>query len=1460
MKNQIIFLLCLSMLLPCFAQGLEQPTELPLESTVKSTMTGDVDNDGKISIADVVAIVDYILSGSSDIPAAADVDFDGVVSVAGGVSLIDAILSGQQEIHAISSAYYYIGTSNNWTPYDATYKLDNGGGNVYANPVFTVEIPATSGYNWFKIYPQETMDVAEADFWTADFIGYSQDGANGMSGTFVEGPNDQVAFSFKIPPSTTAVSYRLSFDMKNRTFEFEPILASDTAQANQLFKKCYDYVNGGVHINGMDDGYTDYVRQLWTANELTTDEAICCWGDTGVPEFNFNHYDASHPMLAGSYFSLYACIGVCNEYLDQFSDLDAVKTAEVRFLRALHYFYLLDFWGNVPLVTTTCVDNIPQSSRVELFQWLEQELLNLRDGLCEPVIRHEGEADYGRVDRDAANLLLARLYLNAQVYTGVARWADAARYAKMVIDGPHKLHTQSFAGNGIDGVYREYTPYQMLFMGDNGNTAAAAEAVFPLPRDGAQIFMDNSIYGWGGTTFLIASTFDWNMHENPYNDSEVNGLGTNGQWAGNRARPQLVRQFFPNDDAPNGQPGYMVAKLGGDDRALFNTGSGRTLENTNPSDFFNGYAVAKFNNFKTNGSVASHPTFSDADFFLMRSAEAYLTYAEALTCQAGGVAPAQAVDALNAIRARAHAEQRMSYTLNQIMDEWSREFYFEGRRRMDLIRFNCFGGTTDYLWSWKGGILGGRNFPAFRNVFAIPAAAMVANPNLVQNPGYEEEAAQTITFDLSTPVHTLVDIDDFMYIPFEWTEPDYYLPSSLYYRLEVSPTNEWNVSIDEAAADKTGQLQADYAVLTPTHILSLSSEMTVVELNWALAQICHWSEDNLPDRQTVYVRCVASDQYYSNVVSLEIKPYYVGTAGQPVNLWYLVGNCIGSQPWSNNGVYDIGYGLIPMYPAYDTDGAFMGSLMYVGYFPAGGQFKFVHEPGRWDEQLDFTNVKNPGSFLSDEDGDNHIIGINEAGYYTIRIDANDDITIEKYENSVTYYDLISIPSDYQGWDPLYSAMNAVSTMGNLINHDWVTEVTVDEGSEVRFVANGDWDINWGNATHFPYGQGSQNAGNIKVPAGWYLVLFNDIMGTYIFVDLDADPEPYVPYIPYVPSISSAYYYIGSSNDWTPNDATYKLNNGGGDVYDHPVFTVTVPATGGDNWFKIYPQETMNADGDDFWNSDFIGYYSEGSNGMSGTFVKGRNDQTAFSFVIPASIPADSYELTFDMKNRSFMFKAIEAPVEPPEPVLPDLWYLMGSGFGDGSWSNTSTDDVGVSLVPMYGMPGSANILKWVGYLAARRTFKIIHTPGESEQLSMVDGVIALNNGEGGNIRVNDAGYYEIMVNTSTYEVNIEKLDISPSAYSTMGMPGGYQYWNPGANLMTAVNTRAENHDWIVKDFVVTEATELKFAADGNWYANWGGSEFPFGLAGENGPNIPVALGTYTVMFNDILGYYYFMAQ
>ena len=122
----------------------------------------------------------------------------------------------------------------------------------------------------------------------------------------------------------------------------------------------------------------------------------------------------------------------------------------------------------------------------------------------------------------------------------------------------------------------------------------------------------------------------------------------------------------------------------------------------------------------------------------MRKAEAYLIYAEALTRLAGsGAAPAESVAAINAIRGRAHATQKASYSLNDILDEWSREFYFEGRRRVDLIRFGKFGGNTDYKWQWKGGAYDGRDFEAYRNVFAIPTDDLIANPNLKQNEGYK---------------------------------------------------------------------------------------------------------------------------------------------------------------------------------------------------------------------------------------------------------------------------------------------------------------------------------------------------------------------------------------------------------------------------------------------------------------------------------------------------------------------------------------------------------------------------------------------------------------------------------------------------------------------------------------------------------------------------------------------------
>ena len=512
------------------------------------------------------------------------------------------------------------------------------------------------------------------------------------------------------------------------------LVTADSIKAEQMFNKCYACfgvagnggADGGSDIDGIDGGTSGYVRQVWNANELTTDEAICGWGDPGIPEFCYNTYDASHPMLAGLYYRLSTTIVFCNDYLNSFANYNATMTAEVRFLRAISYYYLLDGWGNVPLVTAPSGEDPDQSTRSEVFQWLENELLSLRENLSDPRVLKKGQPGYGRVDRDAADLLLARLYLNAQVYNGTPRWEDAAKYAKIVMDGPHKLNTTGVT-RSTDEMDWTYTPYQMLFMGDNGSTSAATEAVFPVLQDGERTT------SYGTTLYLVASTFDGFMHEDPFNSDAVNG--STEQWGGNRARPELVRLFFPNDDAPVGA-GYEVAISAEDDRALFNTTGDRILDNIDLSVFKNGYAVAKFTNFKTDGSAPHNAKFPDGDFFFMRSAEAYLTYAEALTRLSGDVAPAEAVDAINAIRGRAHALQRNRFTLDQILDEWGREFYFEGRRRIDLIRFNRFGGNVDYVWTWKGGTYAGRNFDAYRNLFAIPTNDLIVNTKLVQNPGY----------------------------------------------------------------------------------------------------------------------------------------------------------------------------------------------------------------------------------------------------------------------------------------------------------------------------------------------------------------------------------------------------------------------------------------------------------------------------------------------------------------------------------------------------------------------------------------------------------------------------------------------------------------------------------------------------------------------------------------------------
>ncbi len=491
-----------------------------------------------------------------------------------------------------------------------------------------------------------------------------------------------------------------------------------TADANGLFNKCYANMamagqggaNGDCDIQGLDGGTTGFVRQLFSSNSMTTDEAMCCWGDEGIPAFNYGQWSSSHPMLRGFYYRLYFGISVCNQYLEANASYNSTMTAEVRFLRALYYYHLLDNFGNVPFTTQVSSEKPKQLSRAELYAWLEKELLEIEPDLSEPAVRTSASEGYGRVDRSADWLLLSRLYLNAEVYTGTPQWQKAAGYAEKVINSPHKLFTK---GNGT------YSAYQMLFMGDNGENGSSQEAILPLLQDG------KTTTSWGTTLFLIAATYK----------TDEGSRGTTESWSGVRARKQFVEKFFPGGNCPTESNTAQIVAAAKDDRALFYS-KDRTLEITEPSEFTSGYSVTKFTNVHSDGTPTHSTQFVDTDFFLMRSAEAYLNYAEATARLNGGTTTTKGAGYINDLRNRAHASTATSYTLDNISDEWAREFYFEGYRRTQLIRFGRFGGASDYRWEWKGGTQAGTNFDSHYNIFAIPQTDINANPDLKQNPGY----------------------------------------------------------------------------------------------------------------------------------------------------------------------------------------------------------------------------------------------------------------------------------------------------------------------------------------------------------------------------------------------------------------------------------------------------------------------------------------------------------------------------------------------------------------------------------------------------------------------------------------------------------------------------------------------------------------------------------------------------
>lgn len=463
--------------------------------------------------------------------------------------------------------------------------------------------------------------------------------------------------------------------------------------------------NPDIPTTIIDEGTSDFVRLYWKAQELSTDEAVIAWGDPGIQDFHNMNWSSDNPMLKGLYYRSMYQITLCNDFIRQSTDAKLSERgitgadlanvvnyrAEARFLRAFQYSVLMDLFGNPPFATeATLIGSAPppRITRADLFNYIESELKAIDGDLVAAKTN-----EYGRADKAAAWALLARIYLNAQVYTGAGKFTDAVTYSKKVIDASYTL-------------IPDYT--QLLLADNHLNTS---EFIFTVNYDGAKT------QGYGGTTFLNHASVGGSMSASNY--------GVDGGWGGIRTTKNI----------PNLFPDYTGTV---DKRSQFYT-SGQNIEINSLTTFTDGFAITKFRNRKRDGSAGINATFVDIDFPLFRLAEMYLIYAEAVL--RGGTGDAVlALTYINNIRTRAYGNATgnitaPSLTLSFILDERARELYWEGFRRTDLIRFDRFVEGT-YLWPWKGGVAAGQPVNAFRKLYPIPSSDVVTNPNLIQNPGY----------------------------------------------------------------------------------------------------------------------------------------------------------------------------------------------------------------------------------------------------------------------------------------------------------------------------------------------------------------------------------------------------------------------------------------------------------------------------------------------------------------------------------------------------------------------------------------------------------------------------------------------------------------------------------------------------------------------------------------------------
>ena len=460
-------------------------------------------------------------------------------------------------------------------------------------------------------------------------------------------------------------------------------------------------------IGGVDAGTSQYGRVLWYLQNLSTDEVIWSYeNDPGTREIQRNIWNATNPIIRGMFSRATFQVALVNEFLRQsspeklssrgvtdpqtLSDIELYRK-EARVLRALAYYHLMDLFGKAPFVTENDPINTagPQYNREQLFNYIETEINAVLPDLKAPRTN-----EYGRLDQSVANMILAKMYLNAEVYIGVNKYQQCIDKCNAIMAGGYTLNPN----------------YLNNFKADNHTSN---EMIFTLQSNG-QVTQN-----YGPTTVIINGQV-----------GSIEGNGSQfgvGGWGGAlRLRKQFVQKFDGNE--------YNT-----DSRKTIISGT-RNIEINDIANRDQGYVLGKFSNISSTGVAGISTTFVETDFPLFRYADVLLMMVEAQV-RKDGTANSTSLGLINSLRTRANGGSSAAnislsnLTLDFILDERSRELHWEGHRRQDLIRFGKYTGGN-YNWAWKGNGVNGIGLSHHLRLYPIPEAALASNPNLSQNTGY----------------------------------------------------------------------------------------------------------------------------------------------------------------------------------------------------------------------------------------------------------------------------------------------------------------------------------------------------------------------------------------------------------------------------------------------------------------------------------------------------------------------------------------------------------------------------------------------------------------------------------------------------------------------------------------------------------------------------------------------------